>query len=170
MVDTFPEPTTNILPILSQLASIFGINAQIIGIVITIILALMISMACYLYFGSIFIALLGTNGVLLASIFIGFVPFWIGFVFAIIATGYFIIAGSSETSTQPTATDNPDKWIEYGNRLKLAYTAKFGGENTGFNQEVDYRINIMQHNRRGFTHTIARDWLKRMERFTEAKR
>lgn len=31
-------------------------------------------------------------------------------------------------------------WEDFGNRLKLAYTAKFGGENPAFNQEVDSMI------------------------------
>ena len=29
------------------------------------------------------------------------------------------------------------KWEDFGNRLKLAYAAKFGGENSAFNKEID---------------------------------
>ena len=32
------------------------------------------------------------------------------------------------------------KWDDFGNRLELAYTAKFGGENLAFNQEIDAMI------------------------------
>ena len=32
------------------------------------------------------------------------------------------------------------RWDDFGNRLKLAYTAKFGGENLAFNQEIDAMI------------------------------
>ena len=32
------------------------------------------------------------------------------------------------------------KWDDFGNRLKLAYTAKFGGDNLAFNQEIDAMI------------------------------
>ena len=37
-------------------------------------------------------------------------------------------------------TETIKLWEDFGNRLKLAYTAKYGGENTAFNQEVDNMI------------------------------
>jgi hypothetical protein len=57
-------------------------------------------------------------------------------------------------------------WLRYGERLKLGYTAKFGGENQGFNNEVDYKIKIMVNTDKGFTRQLAKDWIKRMSKFT----
>lgn len=62
-----------------------------------------------------------------------------------------------------------DYWVMYGNRLKLAYASKFGYENNGFNQEVDQRVGVMMNNGAGFTRGLAKNWLKRMHRFTESK-
>ena len=59
------------------------------------------------------------------------------------------------------------KWRAFGNRLKAAYTAKFGGENIGFNQEVDQRINVMRSLGKGSTKSLAEDWLKRIAKFVE---
>jgi len=61
------------------------------------------------------------------------------------------------------------RWGDFGNRMKLAYTAKFGGENSGFNEEVDQHIAIMRALTKssGTTKEIAEDWLKRMAQFVE---
>lgn len=67
-------------------------------------------------------------------------------------------------------TDSPEEqidWLRYGNRLKLAYAAKFGGENSGFNGEVDYKIKIMVNTDKGYTRQLAKDWVKRMSKFVE---
>jgi hypothetical protein len=58
-------------------------------------------------------------------------------------------------------------WTKYGERLKLAYAAKFGGENPGFNNEVDYRIKILVNTDKGFTRQLAKDWVKRMSDFVD---
>jgi hypothetical protein len=74
------------------------------------------------------------------------------------------IVGDTE---EEKSTD--DYWVQYGERLKSAYTSKFFGENSGFNQEVDARVNIMMNNGRGITRILAKDWLKRIHKFTESK-
>lgn len=58
-------------------------------------------------------------------------------------------------------------WVKYGERMKLAYTAKFGGENKGFNDEVDARIKILVNTDRGFSRQLAKDWVHRMSNFVE---
>ncbi len=58
-------------------------------------------------------------------------------------------------------------WEAYGNRLKEAYSAKFGGENTAFNDEVDMRIKVMKTLGRGYTKKVHKDWLKRTAKFVE---
>jgi|WetSurMetagenome_2_1015567.scaffolds.fasta_scaffold68395_5 hypothetical protein len=61
------------------------------------------------------------------------------------------------------------RWGDFGNRMKAAYTAKFGGENKGFNDEVDKRIAVMKSLsfKEGMTKETTEDWLKRMAVFVE---
>ena len=61
------------------------------------------------------------------------------------------------------------KWKDFGNRLKLAYAAKFGGENKAFNDEVDAHIKVMRVMSKGYTKSLDEDWLKRMSRFVEVE-
>jgi len=58
-------------------------------------------------------------------------------------------------------------WKAFGNRLKVAYEAKFGYPNPEFNKMVDQHIKIMESMGRGYTKGIAEDWLKQMAKFTE---
>lgn len=59
------------------------------------------------------------------------------------------------------------KWNAFGNRLKAAYSAKFGGDNKGFDDEVDEHIKAVKALGKGFTKSIDVDWLKRMAKFVE---
>ncbi len=59
------------------------------------------------------------------------------------------------------------KWRAFGNRLKEAYTAKFGYPNPGFEQEVDQHIRAMEALGHGYTKSLDEDWLKRMAKFVE---
>jgi hypothetical protein len=68
--------------------------------------------------------------------------------------------------------DSPEEridWTTYGERLKLAYTAKFGGDNPGFDSEVDYHVKIMVNTDRGYTRQLAKDWMHRMSKFVEVE-
>lgn len=56
-------------------------------------------------------------------------------------------------------------WTRYGERLKLAYAAKFGGDNPGFDQEVDLHIKILVDTDKGYTRQLAKDWVERMSKF-----
>ena len=56
-------------------------------------------------------------------------------------------------------------WNAFGNRLKVAYEAKFGYPNPEFNKEVDQHIKIMESMGKGYVKEIAEDWLKRMAKF-----
>jgi hypothetical protein len=59
------------------------------------------------------------------------------------------------------------KWNSFGERMKAAYAAKFGGENKEFNSEVDMHINAMKALGSGQTKSVNMDWLKRMAKFVE---
>lgn len=80
---------------------------------------------------------------------------------------YNTVWGYSKNTEEENSFD--DYWVKYGKHLKLAYTSKFGGGNKGFDEEVDARVLVMQNNGSGWTRTLAKDWLKRMHNFTEAK-
>ncbi len=153
----------------SRIFGIFGINQELFGIIVTILLAVLISIMVYFYTGGILIAVISATAEIMVSGFLGFIPLWIVFLQVLCIVSTFLFFSISDSTKSQTVAQNTDAWVEYGNKLKTAYSAKFGGENTGFNDEIDYRIAIMQNLKHGFTHTIARDWLKRMERFTESK-
>ena len=60
------------------------------------------------------------------------------------------------------------KWSAYGNRLKEAYSAKFGGANPAFNVEVDMHISsVRAMGGSSMTKETNMDWLKRMAEFVE---
>ena len=61
------------------------------------------------------------------------------------------------------------RWREFGNRLKVAYVAKFGYENIAFNEEVDNHTRIMRTMSNMDTKQSAEDWLKRMAHMVEVK-
>jgi hypothetical protein len=62
------------------------------------------------------------------------------------------------------------RWDDFGNRLKLAYAAKFGGENLAFNQEIDSRILQCKTMKKGMnadTKGAAERWLKQYAHMCE---
>lgn len=59
------------------------------------------------------------------------------------------------------------KWDAFGNRMKLAYSAKFGGKNPAFNNAVDQHILAVKVFGKGYTKDINIQWLKRMAKFVE---
>jgi len=59
------------------------------------------------------------------------------------------------------------KWSAFGNRMKVAYSAKFGGDNPGFDEEVDAHIKAVKALGKGFTKSVDMDWLKKMAKFVE---
>jgi hypothetical protein len=59
------------------------------------------------------------------------------------------------------------KWDAFGNRMKLAYSAKFGGKNPAFNNAVDQHILAVKVLGKGYTKNINMQWLKRMAKFVE---
>jgi hypothetical protein len=59
------------------------------------------------------------------------------------------------------------KWDSFGNRMKVAYSAKFGGRNSAFDLEVDQHVLAMKSLGKGYTKTIDKEWMKRMAKFVE---
>lgn len=165
---TFPFEAT-----FENLSKYVGVSTDNIAVIFSFAFICMTTLGAYMASRSRVVAIIATTVVSIPLTFMGFMPFWMCIIYALIGIGYIFIYSSPELTTEATPsylTIVGDYWAEYGNKLKLAYASKFGGENSGFNEEVDTRIAIMQNNGRGFTRAIAKDWLKRMERFTEAKK
>jgi len=57
------------------------------------------------------------------------------------------------------------RWDDFGNRLKLAYTAKFGGENPAFNQEVDAMILQCKTMKKGIGNDTKRSAEMRLKQY-----
>lgn len=153
-------------PYFLAIANLFQFSTGTVGMILFIILSLALFIFIYLQSGSIFIgATLGAAPLIILGSWLGYVPFYI-LVLPLFLCSILFTSGDSDNFTEAQVHN---EWGEYSNRIKKTYSAKFGGENPGFNDEVDKRIAVMQNCGQGFTRTIARDWLKRMERFTEAK-
>lgn len=59
------------------------------------------------------------------------------------------------------------KWDAFGNRMKVAYSVKFGGKNPAFSEAVDQHILAVKVLGKGYTKDINIQWLKRMAKFVE---
>jgi hypothetical protein len=59
------------------------------------------------------------------------------------------------------------KWDSFGNRMKAAYAAKFGGDNPEFDKVVDQHVLAMKTQGKGYTKDIDEQWMKRMAKFVE---
>jgi len=59
------------------------------------------------------------------------------------------------------------KWDAFGNRMKVAYSAKFGGKNPAFSEAVGQHITAVKVLGKGYTKDINIQWLKRTAKFVE---
>ncbi|MCK9369919.1 hypothetical protein M0R04_08445 [Candidatus Dojkabacteria bacterium] len=148
------------------LSNYFGISSKLVGYLAVVIFLIAFNISCSIYSKSPLLGFILTPIVIIGGILMGLIPVWIGFT-AIFPLAYYIFIGNSQPET--TEETKIPYWEEYGNNIKQAYKAKFGGNNPEFASEVDNHIRVMIHNGKGFTNTLAYDWLKRMDKFTESK-
>lgn len=156
---------------IDSVSSYFGITSAVFQILLPVSIILGVILGIYIFFRSILFATLSGMVVTIIFSITGWLPLSITIGYMLISAitiGFILFNVPSEPQTEDKEV-NISTWDNYGQLIKDAYAAKFGGVNNGFNQEVDTRIRIMNHNGRGFTRTIAYDWLKRMKKFTEAK-
>ena len=94
------------------------------------------------------------------------------FIYLIISIYFLFIASPSsppETESESIESDNShSSWYYYGERIKLAYEAKFGDNNPEFNKEIDLRVQQVER-LRGITSQIAADKIKRYAKMTECR-
>ena len=150
-----------------EVADILGLPSDNIVLIISLTATVAIFVFLLLITGSYLFAFTLSAPFLVLNAMLGNVPYWIPpvYIFIGIALSVTYAVIKEDVELPPT----PDYWDAYGEDMKNAYSSKFGGANTGFNEEVDIRIGVMKHNGRGFTRTIATLWLKRMHKFTECK-
>jgi len=59
------------------------------------------------------------------------------------------------------------RWDQFGERMKVAYEAKFGFSSSDFNNQVDSHVKAMRALGKGYTKSVDMDWMKRMAKFVE---
>jgi vacuolar-type H+-ATPase subunit I/STV1 len=111
-----------------SIVNYFGIPQNIIFMAIAGCFMIAVSLFTYFYLGSSLLALFSTIPIIGIAVFLGVFPIWIAVIYAVMGfvVVYFGGFGGTDSETQP---EYSDEWITYGNKLKNAYTAKFGGEN-----------------------------------------
>jgi hypothetical protein len=87
-------------------------------------------------------------------------------VFSIMMT-LFIVKSIGGVSCVVKRVKRYRMWDALGNRMKEAYSAKFGGENPAFNTEVDAHIKIMKTLGKGATKGMTWYWLRSRCKFVE---
>ncbi len=156
-------------------SSFLGLPTSLLLVIATITVAMGSFAFLYRLTGSFALSILPTAPIFFVSetVFHTF-PVWVVvmvFFFVTLNILYYLYGSVPSEPVLDTAGNQQgaSTWDIYGQQLKAAYSAKFGATNTGFNEEVNARIAIMNNNGRGFTRSLAYDWLKRMHKFTEAK-
>lgn len=151
-----------------------GTQSDMTVIFVLLATAAMIGIA-YFVFGSTFMAMAAMAPTTFIGAYLGIIPWWIAWTYCIPAMFFFManiigdVMGAGEEEAVSEQVSGQDRWEAYGQRLKNAYEAKYGYKNPAFDEEVDSHIRQMQHLGKGFTRSIAKGWLKRMRRMTEAK-
>lgn len=168
-VAIMPEPDWTYSQITESVISTFGIPHFPFGIIFTIALMLGLGIVALIFTRSYLLSMIAPLPALFIGLWLGFIPIWLALMLGAFAFSTVWLYGFGGSSEVPQGETPSTYWQKYGDNIKLAYAAKFGGRNAGFDDEVNTRINIMEHNGRGFTRTLANEWLKRMSRFTESK-
>lgn len=97
---------------------------------------------------------------LIALAMFGILPLWTVPLFGVLSLAFIYKTGT-------IVVHRIMMWNAYGNRLKEAYSAKFGEDNPAFGDEVDGHIKVMKSLGRGYTKSVHLDKLKRLSSFVE---
>ncbi len=153
---------------INEYAEVFGVSTQTIWIIIVLSVTFLVNIFVLFITKSRLISLISSMISILFCSIVGIIPLWIT-VTTLLTCGIYTFYYISASPVVPDGDSVIDYWDLYSDRMKKAYEAKFGYANTGFDDEVNRRINVMKNINSGFTQTIAKEWLNRMERFTEMK-
>lgn len=150
--------------IFESFSHFLGIEESVLGIIICVLTILLLGINTFQLTGTISISCLITPPISLVFWIMGLIPIWMIGIFTLLAI---IIHTSQLYSFSPTSEHF--NWNSYGERVKQAYSAKYFGENSGFNEEVDVRIKIMRETDKGIQRELAKAWLRRKSRWLELK-
>ena len=103
--------------------------------------------------------ILGVMALIALALF-GILPLWAVMLFGLPPLAFAFKAGT-------IVVHRIIMWSAFGNRLKVAYSAKFNGESPAFSEEVDAHIKVMKSLGRGHTKSVHMDKLKRLSAFVE---
>jgi len=98
--------------------------------------------------------------VMLVCAMAGLIPLWSVLVYGLVVTA--LIFRDYSVPIQ-----HYFMWTAFGNRLKAGYSAKFGGSNSAFTEEVDQHINAVRALGKGYTKTLNIEKLKTISKFVE---
>jgi hypothetical protein len=77
-------------------------------------------------------------------------------------------AGMFASLTTREVVERMKKWRDFGERLKVAYEAKYGYRNTAFDEEVDRHVLVMRAITGGrYSKSLSETWLKRVAHMVE---
>lgn len=153
----------SITDVTSDLASTLGIGSDIIILIVAMASVLVMTLFIYLRTANMLFSTAFMNfGIIMMASF-GFIPLWIIPISLIItALAYYRWINHSEVVIT-------EDYQPYGDKLKLAYEAKFGYRNPEFDKEIDQHIKVVENLGKGYTRTIHLNKLKRLAKFVEAK-
>lgn len=144
-----------------SLSSALGIDPYILGVLIFFCFIVTCFLFVYAITCSVIIAYISNViGSILFGVF-DIAPLW--FIMICISFGFCILMWYMFHDVVYVVDD----WDSFGIRLKVAYSAKYGGKNPAFNEEVDRHIATVKALGNGYTRAITMDWLKRVARMVE---
>jgi mannose/fructose/N-acetylgalactosamine-specific phosphotransferase system component IID len=145
---------------LQGISNQLGIDASIIGIMLSVSMMVVISIFVYTRTRNMILSAGSTITASIMMALMGFIPVWV----IAIAVGLTILAiykhSYIDTNTIPES---------YSDRLIKAYEAKFGYVEPAFVEEIDTHIKAIENLGKGYTRAVHRDKLKRLEKFVEMK-
>jgi hypothetical protein len=149
-------------PILQPISNALGISPLIFGVLVSFCLLVVLAISTYLWTGNIALSSLAQFIGSIVTSALGFTPAWVVPIFVFIA----LLSFWKYSYVGETKIRYPDSYRE---RLIGAYKAKFGYLDPGFLVEVDIHIRAVETLRRGYTRSVHKTKLKKLEKFVELK-
>jgi hypothetical protein len=158
--------------VLEPISQSLGIDSRLLQYGLYAAAVVVIALILFSWTRSYLLLALVTFGLTLFGTLTGFIPLWVAVLVGVppmvaILLGIFTLGCSLPTTSEELPSAPP---ADYGERLKLAYEAKFGYREPEFDKEVDSHIKALGVLRRGPTRKWHQKRLEALENFVEAKR
>lgn len=148
--------------VLKPIADALGISFPTLGLLISFCLLIILTITTYIWTMNIVLSSIALFVGAIVTSALGFTPVWIVPIFVVIALLSFL----TYSYVGKPSTRYPDSYRE---RLIQAYSAKFGYLDPGFLIEVDIHIRAVETLRKGYTRSVHKTQLKKLEKFVELK-